>query len=202
MFHEPCCDFDLVRLPEAVPHHEELMPEYLATLGHPERAMGIGQATGTITVLAERLQDLEGYNVVALVFAQDPQIVLERIRSGSRGFPALSAAARGITMLGEVGADRCDPEEDPCSLEEIVHPSGPTRVPFLEERTAGVAEFEPGSYTIAMLAHPRQIVNWADGIPFAQRSCVAAVDVVAGEDARVVITDIPVGHYEAECPAA
>ena len=33
VFRNPCCDLDMIRLPAAIPIHEELMPEYLALNG-------------------------------------------------------------------------------------------------------------------------------------------------------------------------
>ena len=179
---------DWVLLPSAIPVHEELLPEYLASV----RADLLPAATtGTITVAASEWGGLEGHQVLAAARPLD----LEATRSvwpppGAENDSPL----RMPQFVGSVSWGNVD--GDPISGERVLRDAKPFAW-FQGSEDAlevGAAQLAPGTYTIAFLTpgFGGPIVNWVDDImPFASHTCLVEVEVTAGETSRIEITAIP-----------
>lgn len=140
--------------------------------------------TGTITISAEGWEGLAGYRLLAVV---------ERL-TGSTGFDLKGGAF--WTLI----------DSDPFSAEDVVHPTIPfdpdrEGQPFVDEYSWDeTARLEPGTYRIHLWANPGELYPYGKYYPRApvERECQIDVEVRAGENTTVVISDIPIAGDE--CP--
>jgi hypothetical protein len=147
-------------------------------------------ATGGIRILIRDWSGVEGYQLLAGVWAQE---------SDPDAIPLVGGAF--WTLINS----------DPFSAEDVVHPpvdpygENPREGDYYtwgaydylwEER----AWLDPGSYRITFWANPDVLRPYGSHIPASpiERTCEVDVEVVAGEMTTVTITDIPAG--DGPCP--
>jgi hypothetical protein len=135
--------------------------------------------TGTITISVEDLSDMEGYRLLAGVWSETGDT------------PLVGGAFWTII------------DTDPFSDTDRVHPPiipNPDREARDVEGWAAndyfwneTAQLEPGSYRIDIWANPGDLAPYGSHIPSSpiERTCSMDVDVTAGENTAITITEIP-----------
>lgn len=143
--------------------------------------------TGTITISMEGVEGLDGYRLLAGVWAR----------------------AGDTDLVG--GAFWTIVDSDPFSADDQAHPPNTSDVvsddaaggwaadDYLWDETAALV---PGAYRVQLWANPGELLPYGSHLPAEpiERGCVVDVDVAAGESTAVTITGVPAGDRGMPCP--
>jgi glucose/arabinose dehydrogenase len=159
---------------------------YISNVG-ANQILRVGPPIGTITISIDGWEGVEGYRLLAVVSEEDYELV----------------GGAFWTMI----------DSDPYSTTDVIHP------PFDGEDPPGVeyetwgegaylwdetARLKPGIYQITFWANPGELAPYGSHIPSLpiERECQVTVEVTAGHNTEVVISDIPIAGDGGECQRA
>lgn len=138
--------------------------------------------TGTATIELDALSGMEGYRILAVAWSEvsDPSLV-------GGAFWAI------VDTDPFSDEDRVHPPIIPNPVTEAGDAEGWAADDYFWNETA---QLEPGRYQIDIFANPGELKPFGSHIPASpiERSCSIDIDVTAGQNTAVVITDIPVEH--------
>ena len=136
--------------------------------------------TGTVTIELDALSGMEGYRILAVVWSETSD-------------PNLDGGAFWTIV-------DTDPFSDNDRVHPPIFPNHDTEAGDVEGWAAddyfwdSVAQLEPGRYRIDVFANPGELKPFGSHIPASpvERSCEVTIDVTAGQNTAIVITDIPI----------
>ena len=138
--------------------------------------------TGTVTIELDALSGMEGDRILAVVWSEvsDPSLV------GGAFWTIVNT----------------DPFSDKDRVHPPIFPNPDTEAGEVEGWAADdyfwseAAQLAPGRYQIDIFANPDELKPFGSHIPASpiERSCSIDVDVTAGQNTTIVITDVPMEH--------